>query len=384
MQVGKHKDIMKHTTRKFSLNLGRLFLLTVAVLAPTAAAEAQSYSITDLGGLPGATATVAWGINDNGTVAGWSGTAALNTGFIWSGGVMKNIGSLPGGNPGSGLFAINGLGQAVGVANPGNIQGLLQTQGILYRNNTMLTIDTSASSLYAHYITDTGVIVGDYLKGGGSSGTIIPAFWTEDPTKPGRFRRTDLVPVAGDTAAYANAANQSLIIVGTTASQFRGNQGCIWNNDAKHTPSTLAPVPGDQTAVAEGVNNLGAACGFSWFGTYRTNAVVWSADASHTPTALPLLPGTTHGWARAINNLGQVIGYGGDASGAGGTLQTTGATPVIWLNGQIYTLQSVLDASGAGWSNVEGVAINNAGQIAGNGIHNGVPSGFIMTPNVGP
>jgi probable HAF family extracellular repeat protein len=351
-----------------------------AAVIESTAGQAQTYSITDLGANPGATFTVAWGINDNGAVVGWSGSASLNTGFIWSNGVMKNIGSLPGGNPGSGLFAINGPGQAVGVANPGNFNGSLQSQGILYRNNTMTTIDTGAPSLYAHYITDSGVIVGDYTKGG-SSGTLIPAIWTEDPSKPGRFRRTDLAPVSGDSAAYANAANQSLLIVGTTQSQARGNQGCIWNNDPKHTPSTLAPAPGDQTAVAEGINNLGSACGFSWYGIYRTSPVVWSADASHTPTVLPALPGTTHAWARAINNLGQVIGYGGDASGAGGTLQTTGATPVVWLNGQIYTLQSVLDASGAGWTNVEGVAINNSGQIAGNGIHNGVTSAFIMTPN---
>jgi probable HAF family extracellular repeat protein len=359
-----------------------LLACAMALAAAPTKAQAQSYSITDLGGLPGATGTVAWGINDFGTVVGWSGGSGLNFGFIWNNGVMKNIGSLPGGNPGSGLFAVNGLGQAVGVANPGSFNGNLSTQGILYRNNTMTTIDTSANSLFAHYITDTGVIVGDYLKNS-SSGTLIPASWTEDPSKPGRFRRTDLLPVSGDFAAYANAANQSLIIVGTTASQARGNQACVWNNDPKHTPIALAPGLADQTAVAEGVNNLGAACGFSWLGIYRTTPIVWSADASHTPTALPWLPGTTHAWARAINNLGQVIGYGGDASGAGGTLQTTGATPVIWLNGQIYTLQSVLDASGAGWTNVEGVAINNAGQIAGNGIHNGVPSAFIMTPNVG-
>jgi uncharacterized membrane protein len=257
----------------------------------------------------------------------------------------------------------------------------LQSQGILYRNNTLITIDTSAQSLFAHFITDTGIIVGDYNKGGGSEGSFVPAFWVEDPTKPGRFRRTDLQPIAGDLFAYANAANQSLIVVGYTASQAFGYRACLWNNDPKHTPLVLAPAPGDQTAEAECVNNLGLACGFSWFGIYRTSPVVWSADASHTPMVLPVLPGTSHAWAKAINNLGQVIGYGGDASGVLGTVQTTGAIPVVWLNGQIYTLQSLLDASGAGWTNVEGVAINNLGQIAGNGIHNGVSSAFILNPN---
>jgi len=363
----------------------RLLACTLAGLAMITSAGAQTtYTITDLGTLPGANNVSAYGLNDHGDVVGWSGSATLTTGFIWSGGVMRNIGSLPGGNPGSLLFTINGLAQAVGVANPGNFNGSLQYQGILYRNNTMLTIDTGAQSLFAHFISDKGVIVGDYNKGGGSSGGAFqPAFWIEDPTKPGRFRRTDLVPASGDTAAYAYAANQSIIIVGTTVSQARGNQGCIWNNDAKHTPGVLAPAPGDQTAVAKAVNDLGASCGFSWYGIYRTTPVVWSADASHTPTALPTLPGTMHGNATGINNLGEVIGFSGDGSSAGGA---TDATPVIWLNGQIYTLQSLLDVSGTGWDLTgivagQGFAINNAGQIIGNGFHNGAARAFIMTPN---
>jgi uncharacterized membrane protein len=347
-----------------------LFLILVFVTA-VATAQAQSYSITDLGALPGATSTYAYGMNDNGDVAGWSG----NTGYVWSHGTMTSAGWL--GNPGSMLFAVNLFGQGVGSANPTSSG----SQGVLYRNNTLITIDTSAPSLFAHSITNTGIIVGDYTKGGGSSGgTSIPAFWIEDPTKPGRFRRTDLVPVSGDSFAYANAANQSMIVVGYTASQFQGYRACLWNNDSKHTPTVLAPAPGDQTAEAVGINDLGAAAGFSWFGIYRVTPVIWSADSSHTPTALPFLPGTTHAMARAINNLGQVIGSGGEPDPAAGN-SFSGTIPVVWLNGQIYLLQSLLDASGNGWQITEAVAINNAGQIAGNGIHNGVPSAFVMNPN---
>src|SRR5690348_8174539 len=66
------------------------------------------FTITDLGALPGATGTYAFGLNDNGDVAGSSGANSILTGYIWSAGVMKSIGWL--GNPGSGLFAVNGLG----------------------------------------------------------------------------------------------------------------------------------------------------------------------------------------------------------------------------------------------------------------------------------
>jgi uncharacterized membrane protein len=375
-----NKRITLRPFRQIGAIAKRALTLVLVSVAAVATAQAQTYSITDLGALPGATSTYAYGMNDNGDVAGWSGNGSISTGYVWSHGAMTSIGWLPNGNPGSGLFAVNLFGQAVGVANP-STSGVLQTQGVLYRNNTLITIDTSAPSLFAHSITNTGVIVGDYTKGGGSSGgTFVPAFWAEDPSKPGRFRRTDLVPVSGDTAAYANAANQSMIIVGYTASQFLGYRGCLWNNDSKHTPTVLAPAPGDQTAQAVGINDLGMAAGFSWLGVYRVTPVVWSADPSHTPTALPFLPGTTHAMARAINNLGQVIGTGGEPDPAAGHA-FSGVIPVVWLNGQIYLLQSLLDASGAGWQITESVAINNAGQIAGNGIHNGVPSAFVMNPN---
>lgn len=356
----------------------RSIFVILACVAVVVSAQAQTYSITDLGALPGATSTYAYGMNDNGDVVGWSNSGSVSTGFVWSGGTMTSIGFL--GNPGSALYAVNLFRQAVGVANP-TTSGTIQSQGVLYRNNTLLAIDTSAPSLFAHAITNTGVIVGDYTKGGGgsSSGTYVPAFWTEDPSKPGRFRRTDLVPVSGDTA-YANAANQSMLIVGYTQNQFQGSRGCLWNNDSKHTAIVL-PMPAvDQTAQAASINDLGAIAGFAWFGIYRLDPVVWSADASHTPTTLPVLPGTTHAMARAINNLGQVIGRGGEPDPANGQ-SFCGAIPVIWLNGQIYELQSLLDASGTGWQITEAVAINNAGQIAGNGLHNGVPSAFIMNPN---
>ena len=105
---------------------------------------------------------------------------------------MKSIGWLS--NPGSGLFAVNLLGQGVGVGNPGLISGNLQSQRILYRNNTLITIDTSAQSLFAHFITDTGIIVGDYNKGGGSEGSFVPAFWVEDPGSRARRWQPDVQP----------------------------------------------------------------------------------------------------------------------------------------------------------------------------------------------
>src|SRR5512132_3954424 len=93
----------------------RTLSLILILVATVATAHAQTYSITDLGALPGATSTFAYGMNDNGDVAGWSSNGSVLTGYIWSRGVMTSTGWL--GNPGSSLFAVNLFGQGVGWAN---------------------------------------------------------------------------------------------------------------------------------------------------------------------------------------------------------------------------------------------------------------------------
>ena len=45
-------------------------------------------------------------------------------------------------------------------------------------------------------------------------------------------------------------------------------------------------------------------------------------------------------------------------------------------------MQSLLDASAADWTLTAINAINNVGQIAGVGVHNGVTRAFLMTPVV--
>jgi probable HAF family extracellular repeat protein len=342
--------------------------------APRTLAQASPpvYSILDLGILPGKTISVAWSLNDLGDVTGWSAIAentTIRTGFVWHNGVMTSIGTLPKKNYSVGL-AINSFQQVVGTTDAGDTPSSL---GVLYRNNALLAFDPSSFNLQPVFLSDAGVIVGNYQKGI-SSATPIPAIWTEEPSKPGRFRRLDLTTFTNETA-FVEAANQSLIVVGYTQGRAFGTRGAFWNNDPQHTVSALNPLPGEQS-VAFGVNALGTVVGMSWFGIYHSEPIVWSADSSHTPTALPLLPGDMQGWARGINNQGQVIGYSGQAIGSSAAV---GNTPVTWVNGQVIAVQALLDASGAGWQILDVTAINNQGQIVGDGMHNGVKSAFLMT-----
>jgi uncharacterized membrane protein len=354
---------MKHTTIS-QIIVSASFAFTVLTL------QAQpTYTITDAGVLPGTSQSQAWSINDNAVVVGHCVASATDqTGFAWSDGIISSIGKLKGGHY-SYATSINSHGQIAGFGDAGSFN----PQPLLYRDGTLLNISPSSDSNFPFYINDAGVIVGNVGKGG-SSGSSIPVIWTEDVSKPGRFRSVSLAPFPGDTQAYASGANQSIQVVGQTSAQFTGTRGVFWNNDAKHTAALLRPLP-NENSVAYGVNDLGIAVGYSWYGIYHSTPMVWGSDAFHTPVALPLLPGDNQGSAQAINNYGEIIGHSRAAFDI-----NTGRTPVIWLNGQVFNLQALLDASGLEWQLADVTSINNLGEIVGRGVHNGQIRAFLLTP----
>jgi uncharacterized membrane protein len=366
----KKENATMRTIRRFNWQTDARRLLAAAcagtVLTWCASAWAQTtYSISAFGG-PGCAVS---SINDYADVAGQCNAVAA----AWQNDVATSLGKLPNGTY-SVAAAINSHGVAVGWGDNGDGRPRAE----LFRKATVTDIDTSAANAYAMYINETGVIVGDALKGFGGCSNWVAAIWTEDPTKPGSFRRLDLQPYPGGDGKFrcefAEAGNQGLQVVGMVQNSLFGQRGAFWNNDSKHTLALLQTLPGDGNSYAWAVNDLGQAVGQS-----GNRAVFWNNDAAHTAIELPLLPGDNYGLAAAINNLGQILGT--SAYMTPGTTNVTSSRTVIWRDGGVFEVESLLDpVSGNGWTITSVSGINNLGEIVGVGSYNGQATPFVMTP----
>ncbi|MBI5747805.1 MAG: hypothetical protein HZA00_01680 [Nitrospinae bacterium] len=104
--------------RRFLESSKRFFFISLLVvgllLIEKGSAWAISYTITDLGTLPGGNQSYAYGINNSGQVVGSAFTeAGYYHAFLYSGGVMQDLGTLGGTH--SFASGINDSGQVVVV-----------------------------------------------------------------------------------------------------------------------------------------------------------------------------------------------------------------------------------------------------------------------------
>ena len=360
-------------------------LASLACIALAVSAFAQPrYTVTDLGVLPGYSLSVATSINDRGDIAGYcatSGDFSTTDAVIWRNGALINLGKLP-----SGIYStatsINSSGVVVGDGDTGNYrpQSWVSTPSGLYN-----FFPNNGGNTHAVFISDSGMIGGYYTKSlSGNVSSWRGSIWTVDPKDPRKYRQVNLPILVGldpnfkGTTALPRAFNQSGQAAGYADNEVIGQHACFWNNDAAHSIVDLGTFPGDWSSIGWGMNNLGQVVGES-HPPFGSRPVVWNSDAAHTPSELPLLPGDNYGTATAINNLGQALGS--SALNQDGTWNVGPAKLVLWRDGGVFELQSVLDPdTGAGWALVTANGLNNLGQIVGLGLHNGQNRAYLLTP----
>jgi probable HAF family extracellular repeat protein len=149
----------------------------------------------------------------------------------------------------------------------------------------------------------------------------------------------------------------------------------------------LGTLPGGRISTAYGINDRGQITGFSDSGSNSPHAVLW--EKGQAARDLGTLPGGYYSQGLAINFEGSVAGFsnatGGQWHGALWTKSQsvqelpdlTGASSAS-ANG-MQDLNSLID-SNSGWQLTSANAINDLGQITGEGTINGQTHAFLLTP----
>jgi probable HAF family extracellular repeat protein len=329
--------------------------LSVEPLEPR---DCPSYTVLDLGALPGMEWSEALAVNASGHVVGRSGIPGVETrAFLWQNGVISDLGY-------GEAADINDTGQIVGW---GPYDQACLWQGGVRTELGELVPDGGSN---AHAINDNGQVVGWSMTSGG----VEHAFVWENGVM---YDLNNLVPGGtGLELLFAWDFNDSGQIVGDARINGQRRAFLVTDNDGVFANGGAALIDlgtlGGAEAWAYDLNSSGQVAG-------SANVPKWGARhaflySNDTMSDLGTLGGYTSSDGYAINDAGQVVGSS-MKSGPNG--------PVVhafrWQNQTMTDLNSFLPRKSS-WALTRANDINNAGHIVGNGTLSGQRRAFLMVP----
>jgi len=263
-----------------------------------------------------------WGINDAGAVAGITNVMGNATAVVWQGATVTTLPPLPLGTNSEGeAFGINDSDVVVGysITSPRQLRAVRWTNGV-------------AEDLGA-YLGAAGV--NSFARAINNAGQVI-------------------VDSNSEAALAALPDSVSFLLNGNAITPITANDG------------TTAGIS------AWAINGNGVVAGTIYLADGTYHAFTWNGSMQIAPLAESPTPGFDG--AMAINDAGVVVG---DSR----TNQTSGGLfPFIWNGlGAPINLNDLIDPA-SGWELDSAWGINDSGQIVGNGLLDGVPTGFLLTP----
>jgi probable HAF family extracellular repeat protein len=394
-------------------------LVCVLLGGPASAiSQRASYTVTDLGTLPSGHFSQATLNNSSGLITGASSVAdGSQHAVIWAGGQILDI-SDPGlGGPNSYALGITPGGRAAGVAessviDPNNENfcayftgfeclpfawqaGKMIPLPLLGGNNGQGGPVNNRGEVVG--VAETGTVDPDCPGTIAANGTgpqvlhFLPVVW-----EPGTNQARPLSLPPGDTVGEATWLNNSGQAVGTTGTCnntypppfLAGPHAVLWDKDGSvhdlgNLGGTANPAIAGVGNVAFAINDAGQVTGLSALpGSQVVHAFLWSRQTGVIQD-LGTYPGDVNSGGLAINRTGDVVGGSLD-----GPPPLGNARAVIWHNGQITDLNSVVSADTSMYL-LTAFGINDAGQIVGFGLDLNTfeVHGFLATPipgNGGP
>ena len=331
--------------------IGSVALLT---LGPVSGAGAQVYTVTPIDTFGGAS-SYALGLNEAGAVVGYAENAAgQNRAFLFSGGVLQDLGTL--GGTQAQATAINNAGQIAGLAHtPAG-----QVHAFRYSAGTMSDLGTlGGTSSYAFAINDAGQVAGgattfmdrDYhafrhsgasMQDLGSLGTLLSG---------------------GAEGAGIDADGT---VAGWTSLPDFNVRAFVYQNNGPMLP--LAQTHGGNYSAATGIRN-GVIIGTSSLpGELNVHAARWVGGVI---SDLGTLPGLSKSIAYAQNGTGQIVGTSDNGT-------NPSARAFLHVGGTMIDLNDLI-APSAGWTLQNARGINSAGQVAGWGTFSGQHRAYLMS-----
>ena len=333
--------------RASALALAFCAAVGVAVLATGETARSQvEYTLTPLGTLPGATQSIANGINDLGEVVGESfinSSGPDETAFLYDNGTMTAI--------------VRGYAGAGGINNNGEVAGSIGDNGAF-----VWTAATGVQDIPMHSagpINDSGEVAG-----------------RDSGINPAVYKNGQVIPLGSFGGSYgggtgeAGGINQNGDVTG---SSYLAGEGSIdhpflYSNGQLHDLGTL----GGQKAEGFALNNSDQVVGWSQTVNANIDAFLYSGGQMKDLGNL----GGTFAVADGINDSGTIIGQSQTSGNAG-------YHAFVYNNGELSDLNTLITpASAIGWTLQSARGINKSGQIVGYGTVNGKTQAFLLTPTV--
>ena len=346
------------------------------VLLLATATAAQTYTVTDLGALPGDGSSVAYDNNSSGQVTGCSDNSTLPTlpcttnipadAFLWSSsGGMQDLGNLPG-NDSSAGYVVNDSGEVVGYSS--NNQTGLTHAFFWSQSGGMIDLGTLPGGdgfCIAGAITSKGVIVG---YSDASNGGVHAVLWTKSG---GTYHIHDEGHLPHAPYTYPFAVNEKLQVTGvayfnrkaTKSHAFLWSKAVGWKD--------LGTLPRGKNSYGGWINKSGVIAGVSTSAKYPNGVTVYW-DATGKIHLIGTLQGGNSSWPGFITDSGEILG---ESTVSGGDNHA-----FIWTKKKGMQDLNHMIPKNSGWVLHHAASINRAGQIVGYGTINGTDRGFLLTP----